>query len=72
MISEFELLADKVERMAELAHAMRLENAQLRRDVAVLVNENKDLHMRMSHAHERVAALLAKLPGEDNIDKDAA
>ena len=72
MISEFELLADKVERLTELAHALRLENAQLRRDAAALVNENNDMHRRMSDAHERVAALLAQLPSEDDTDKDAA
>lgn len=65
MISEFELLANKVDSLAELAHALRIENAELRRSSAQLLAENADMHHRMSHAHERVAALLEKMPAEE-------
>lgn len=72
MISEFELLAEKVATLAELAHSLRRENADLRRDAATLTAENLDMQQRMQQAHERVAALLAQLPGEENTDKEAA
>ena len=65
MISEFELLADKVERLASLAHALRLENGVLRRNSAELAAENKDMQQRMLEAHQRVATLLAQLPVDD-------
>lgn len=72
MISEFELLAEKVTRLAELAHALRSENARLRIDVTSLTTQNADLQQRMMQAHERVSALLAQLPAEVLKDKEAA
>ena len=72
MISEFELLADKVERLAQSVHALRLENAELRRDSALVVAENSELQRKISQAYERVAALLAQLPGDDDTSGDAA
>jgi cell division protein ZapB len=72
MISEFELLANKVDSLAELAHALRIENAELRRSSAQLLAENADMHQRMSQAHERVAALLGKMPGDESSDKENA
>ena len=80
MISEFELLADKVERLVSLAHALRLENSELRRNSAELAAENKDMQQRMLEAHQRVATLLAQLPlddlnadaKEDDADEEAA
>lgn len=72
MISDFELLAEKVARLAELAHALRSENAGLRNDLMSLTTQNADLQQRMHQAHDRVAALLAQLPAEALNDKEAA
>jgi|GWRWMinimDraft_5_1066013.scaffolds.fasta_scaffold86666_1 cell division protein ZapB len=76
MISEFELLAEKVERLAALTNALRLENGVLRRQSAELAVENKDMQHRMEEAHERVATLLSQLPvdnaNEDDADEEAA
>ena len=69
MISEFELLANKVNRLAELTHKLRLENAELRRDAVALTSENKGLRDRVQEAHGRVEAILAQLPDDE---KDAA
>ena len=69
MISEFELLAEKVGRLASLTQALRLENAELRRNAVGLAADNKDMQQRMQEAHQRVAALLAQLPDE-NADED--
>lgn len=68
MISEFELLADKVERLVSLTHALRLENGELRRNSVELAAENKDMQQRMLEAHQRVETLLAQLPLDDAND----
>ncbi|MCH8619754.1 DUF904 domain-containing protein [Undibacterium sp. TS12] len=72
MISEFELLAEKVTRLSELAHALRSENARLRNEVTSVTTQNADLQHRMQQAHDRVSALLAQLPAEVLNDKEAA
>ena len=70
MISEFELLAEKVERLASLTHALRLENVELRRNSAELSAENKDMQQRMQEAHERVTTLLSQLPVKSANEND--
>lgn len=72
MNSEFELLSQKVERLAELAQTLRNENNELRRDVVGLRTQNQDLKQRIEQAHARVAAVLAQLPEDDLDDEEAA
>ena len=62
MISDFDLLTQKVGELAALAHALRRENAELRAHAATLIAENGALGQRMQGAQERVAALLARIP----------
>lgn len=62
MTPEFHQLAEKVARLAELAQALRRENADLRRTIATLHSENADLMMRIGEAQQRVSALLDKIP----------
>lgn len=62
MISDFELLAQKVDALAALTDTLRRENAALRTHVATLTIENGGLQQRMQAAHERVGALLSQLP----------
>ncbi|MBC3874443.1 DUF904 domain-containing protein [Undibacterium flavidum] len=69
MISEFELLADKLNRLAEMAQTLRLENAALRRTAVDLASENKDLRERVQEAHDKVEAILAALPNDDEKDE---
>lgn len=69
MISEFELLAEKLNRLADMAQTLRLENAALRRAAVDLASENKDLRERVQEAHSKVEAILAALP---NDEKDEA
>jgi cell division protein ZapB len=63
MISEFLDLSRKVGQLAELATALRRENAELRQRCAALDEENADLVERIDEAHNRVAQLLDRLPG---------
>ncbi|MFZ6755431.1 DUF904 domain-containing protein [Undibacterium sp. Dicai25W] len=72
MISDFELLAEKVAKLAELTYALRTENAGLRNEVALLTSQNHDMQQRMQQAHNRVSALLAQLPAEAVNDEEAA
>jgi len=65
MIADFQELSDKIDRLAELAHALRRENAQLRQTNAALAAENNDCHRRLGEAHARVMALLEKIPAAD-------
>lgn len=72
MISEFDLLAEKVRRLAELTHALRRENAGLRLDLAALTDCNADLQQRMQEAHARVSAVLAQLPAATESEQECA
>nr|WP_019141679.1 cell division protein ZapB [Noviherbaspirillum massiliense] len=62
MISEFHQLVEKVSQLAELAQALRRENAELRMNLAALSSENAELAARMQEAQKRVSALLEKIP----------
>lgn len=73
MISDFHTLADKIERLADMASALRRENADLRLRASALEAENSALAARMAQAHERVTALLDKLPASEvEADEEAA
>jgi cell division protein ZapB len=71
MNSEFDLLSEKINGLAELAHALRRENAELRLKVSEVAAENAELSKRMLEAHQRVATLLDKLPLSEH-DEEAA
>lgn len=62
MISEFDSLSEKVGRLAQLTQTLRQENADLRLHLTSLANDKDALARRMDEAHDRIAALLAKLP----------
>lgn len=65
MISDFELLAHKVDELAALAQQLRRENADLRAQVATLSAANGELSLRMRQAQQRVEALLTRIPVTD-------
>ncbi len=62
MISEFQELSEKIDQLAEMTHALRRENAQLRQANAALVVDNLGCQKRLNEAHDRVAALLENIP----------
>ena len=64
MISEFNDLSDKIDRLAELTQSLRRENATLRQSNAILASENEAFMERLSEAQRRVEALLATMPAE--------
>lgn len=66
MISEFNDLSDKIDRLAGLTQSLRRENATLRQSNALLAAENEAFMLRLSEAQRRVEALLATIPPATN------
>jgi FtsZ-binding cell division protein ZapB len=65
MISEFQLLARKIDQLAEMATTLRGENAQLRRQLADVSADYDACQGKMREAQQRVGALLAQLPAPE-------
>jgi cell division protein ZapB len=73
MISEFQDLSDKIDRLAQLAQSLRSENYLLRQANALLSAENIDFKHRLIAAQQRVEAMLAQLdPPAPATQDDAA
>ncbi len=73
MISEFNDLSDKIDRLAELTQSLRRENATLRQANVLLSAENLAFMERLSEAQRRVEALLARIPApESELTNDEA
>ncbi|MES2760068.1 MAG: hypothetical protein V4693_22060 [Pseudomonadota bacterium] len=64
MISEFQELSDKIDRLAEMTAALRRENASLRQSNAILTAEKVGYMGLLAEAQRRVAALLDKIPAD--------
>jgi FtsZ-binding cell division protein ZapB len=67
MISEFQDLSDKIDRLAELTQSLRQENAELRQS-------NKLLAMTIAEAQRRIQILLEQIPatGAEDPSSDQA
>jgi uncharacterized protein (TIGR02449 family) len=65
MISEFQELSDKIDRLAQMTQALRSENYLLRQANALLSAENVDFKNRLLQAQHRVEALLGELEPAD-------
>jgi len=71
MISDFHHLSEKINQLAELAQTLRRENGELRQTTVALTAENAELSRRIQEAHQRVTALLEKIPAPEQ-DEEAA
>jgi FtsZ-binding cell division protein ZapB len=74
MISEFQDLSDKIDRLAQMAQSLRSENYLLRQANALLSAENVDFKNRLIEAQQRVEALLSQLdpePAAPDVEPDA-
>lgn len=69
MISEFQLLSQKIEQLASLANQLRSENAELRLQLSSLRAENAASHERIHYAYQRISALMEKLPPEPVVEE---
>ena len=72
MISDFQMLSEKIDQLAALTQALRSENAELRLRSSSLVEENAELARRMQEAHDRVAALIESMPAPEEQKEQAA
>jgi cell division protein ZapB len=70
MISDFHDLSEKIDQLAELAQSLRGENAELRARSMALEAENAEMARRMQEAHERISALLEKMPALEHNEQD--
>ncbi|GGI54037.1 hypothetical protein GCM10011430_12110 [Oxalicibacterium solurbis] len=71
MISDFQELSEKISQLAAMTQALRSENAELRMRAVSLEAENTELAHRMQQAHDRVAALLEKIPAPAQDEEPA-
>jgi cell division protein ZapB len=71
MTSEFHLLSEKINQLAELTQSLRRENADLRLNTAAVAAENADLSKRMQEAYKRISALLEKIPSPAQNEETA-
>lgn len=71
MISDFQDLSEKISQLAALTQALRSENAELRMRAVSLEAKNTELAHRMQQAHDRVAALLEKIPAPAQDEEPA-
>lgn len=65
MISEFQDLSDKIDRLAQLAQSLRAENYLLRQANSLLSAEYIAFKERLIEAQRRVEALLAQFPAPE-------
>jgi cell division protein ZapB len=72
MISEFQELSDKIDRLAQVVQTLRSENYLLRQANTLLSAENVDFKNRLLQAQTRVEAMLAQLePADASPDEEA-
>ena len=62
MVNELNALESKIAQVASLCRALRVENAQLRQQLATAEVEKKGLTDRMDTARTRLEQLAAQLP----------
>lgn len=62
MDSEFQLLSQKIAKLAELAQSLRQENATFRAQIKALTEEKAVLTTKMDETSQRIAHLLEQLP----------
>lgn len=70
MISEFQDLSDKIDRLAQLTQSLRAENYLLRQANTLLSTENLAFKERLIEAQRRVEALLDELPKPPDASGD--
>ncbi len=65
METELKSLEQKINQFVELCQRLRIDNQQLRQQLASSLNENKQLEEKISNATSRLENLLNQIP-EDN------
>ncbi len=65
MEAELKSLEQKINQFVELCQRLRIDNQQLRQQLASILNENKQLEEKINNATGRLENLLNQIP-EDN------
>ncbi len=68
MISELDLLAEKINGLVTLTQTLKQENATLKTQAESLRQEKQQLLERMEIARQKVAAIIDRLPSETEGD----
>ncbi len=63
MDEEFESLEAKVSQFVQMCERLRVENMELRQQLAMASNDAKRLNDKIDGARNRLEGLLARLPG---------
>ena len=71
MISEFQDLSDKIERLAALVGSLRSENAHLRQTNELLNEVNMALVERLVEVQHKVEAVIEQLPAPEAEEAEA-
>jgi len=66
MDTELKSLEGKLGQFVELCHQLRVDNLQLRQELASAVNQSKRLEEKISSATTRLETLLNQIPAEDD------
>lgn len=72
MISEFQDLSDKIERLAALVGSLRRENALLQQTNKLLNDENMAYLERLTEVQHRVEAVIEQLPAPEEEEQEDA
>jgi cell division protein ZapB len=66
METELKSLEDKIGQFVALCQRLRVDNQQLRQELASAVNESKRLEEKISTAATRLETLLSHIPAQDD------
>ena len=64
MEAELKSLEDKLAQIVKLCQQLRVENHQLRQDIASALNANRQLEVKIGGATARLEALLQQIPDD--------
>ena len=65
MDEELKALEDKIQQFLQLCQRLRTENGQLRQQLAVALNENKQMAEKVNGAKSRLETLLKRIPDSE-------
>lgn len=65
MEAELSTLEEKINQFVQLCQRLRVENGQLRQQLAAALNENKQLAEKISGTKDRLETLLGRIPEDD-------
>jgi hypothetical protein len=72
MISDFQDLSEKIDRLAAITLSLRHDITQLRQTNKLLIETNYEMTQRLGEAQRRVEGLLAQLPAPEQDNENQA